>query len=621
MTFIMGLLIVGLALWGVGDYFTQSSNDTVATVNGEIISYTDYNSQLANYRQNLMSQFGEGFDPSYFDSPQIRRGVLDSMINSELVRQVAHDNGFTVTADEIRQTIEEAPAFKDENGQFDKTLYAAFLSQTNQSAQLLQMKIAEEQAGQALNGMFDESSFVTPYESQKMVQLNKQTRDVEYITITPAKFSEGIEVTDEEIEAYYQDNSDRYMTEEMVSVNYIELEASALAESLEVTEEDALTYYEDNKQRFERPEQRKAAHILVNAGDDAEQTLQEIQDKLQAGEDFAELAKTYSQDPGSGSAGGDLGWVSPGDMVEEFDAALFAMDVNTVTEPVETQFGFHLIQLNEIKAGEVPLYEEVKADIIQELQAVDSEGLFLEKASELSELVLDAQSGLEGAAEASGYEMKTTELFARSGGAGIASNQPFTQAAFSPTVKDELLNSDVVNITDTHVAFLHLNELKAAELKPLEEVKETIVAAIKNEKAVAAAKALADTIAAEASAADVVLADVAQAHELEALTAEKVGRTGSSLPFNLVKNIFDLGRPAAGEVTTHVVDGNGNEVVVLRLLAVNEGDVSEDTDLATETAQLSRNVRNNEQLLLIQALRESASITINEDLLNQVNNL
>ena len=248
MTFVMILLIAAFALWGVGDYITQSGNDTLATVNGETISYTEYVNQFANYRQNMIAQFGEGFDPSYFDSPILRRNYLESMINSELVRQVAIDNGFTVTAEEIRRTLEEAPAFKDENGQFDKTLYAAFLSQTNQSAQMLQMKIAQEQAGSALNGIFDQSSFVTPYETKQMALLNKQTRDIEYLTISADKFTADVEVTDEEIEAYYNDNSAQYMTEEMVSVNYIELKAEDVAAGIEIGEAEALEYYENNKE-------------------------------------------------------------------------------------------------------------------------------------------------------------------------------------------------------------------------------------------------------------------------------------------------------------------------------------------------------------------------------------
>ncbi len=621
MTIVMILLIAAFALWGVGDYITQSGNDSLATVNGEKISYTEYVNQFANYRQNMMSQFGEGFDPSYFDSPILRRNYLESMINSELVRQVAVDNGFTVTAEEIRQTLEVAPAFKDENGQFDKTLYAAFLSQTNQSAQMLQMKIAEEQAGQALNGIFDQSSFVTPYETKQMAQLNKQTRDIEYVTISPDKFLADVEVSDDEINAYYNDNSAQYMTDEMVSVSYIELKAEEVAAGIEIDEADALAYYEDNKSGYGLPEQRLTSHILISDGDDADQLLEEVQDKLAAGEDFAELAKTYSQDPGSAPAGGDLGWVSPDDMVAEFNDALFAMDVNSISEPVKTQFGYHIIQLNEIKEPSISVYEAVKADIIQALQAKEAETLFLDQASALAEAALDAQSGLDQVAENNGYELKTTAFFSRIGGEGVAANSDFIQAAFSDNVKENLLNSEIIYIDDTHVAFLHLAEVKPSQLKPLSDVKDSIVSTLSNQKANESAKAMADTVLESVTTTDEDFAAVAAANGLELQTATAVSRTGSALPFNLVKNVFELARPAENAASVYAVEGNGSDVVVVKLLAVNEADLDAIEDLSAESAQLSRNIKSNEQQLLIQALRQSADITINEDLLNQANSL
>ena len=574
MTIVMILLIAAFALWGVGDYFTQSSNDTVATVNGEIISYTEFNRQFNNQRQQMLSQYGEGIDPSLFDSPMMRRNYLESMINAELVRQVAVDNGYTVTADEIRRTIQEAPAFRDENGQFDKALYAAYLSQTNQSAQLLQMRLADEQAGQALNGIFSTSAFITPFEEEKMAYLNKQTRDIEYITISPSNFLDQVSVTDDEIQTYFDDNSAQYMTEELVSVNFIELKADELAQEIEVAEADALNYFEQNKQSYLEPEQRLTSHILINNDDSKDDILTEIQAKLDAGEAFAELAKTYSQDPGSGSAGGDLGWVSPDDMVAEFNDALFAMEADTISEPVETQFGIHLIQLREIKAESIPVYEAVKAEIITALQAQDAETLFLDKVSELSEAALDAQSGLEDVAEALGYELQTSELFSRVGGEGVTSNIEFTKAAFSSTVKDELMNSDLINLSDTHVAFIHMNEVKPAEVKPLEEVKASIEATLKDQKATESANTLASTLVDLFKNGEQSLAELATSYELEAQTAEAVARVGSSLPFNLVKDLFELGRPSEAEKNASCAwMVMAHDSVVVNLLAVNEVDL------------------------------------------------
>ncbi|WP_223789449.1 SurA N-terminal domain-containing protein [Marinicella meishanensis] len=618
MTIVMILLIAAFALWGVGDYFTQSSNDQLATVNGETITYTEFNRQFATQRQNMIAQYGQGMDPSVFDSPMMRRQYLEQMIDRELIKQIAQGNGYTVTAADLKRTIEEAPAFKDENGQFDKTLYAAFLSQTNQSAQLLQMKLADDQASAALNELFTTTAFITPFESRKMAHLNKQTRDFEYVTVSPADFMAQVTVSEEELQAHYDENSAQYMTEEQVAVNYIEIKAEDLAGEIVVTDAEALSYFEDNKAQYTTPEQRLTSHILVNKDGSEEEVLQELQDKLAAGEDFAELAKTYSQDPGSAEQGGDLGWVLPGDMVEAFNDALFAMEAGTVSEPVETQFGWHLIQLNEVRAEAEPVFEAVQADIVQALQASQSETVFLEKVTEVSEAALDAFSGLDQVAINTGFELKTSELFSRNGGAdAVTANVEFVKAAFSPNVKEQLNNSDAIYLSDTHVAFIHINEIKDPEVRPLAEVKGSIEAQLKSDKAESAADEMANTLVELFEAGEQTLAEVAADYEKTAQNAEAVARVGSSLPFNLVKNVFELGRPAAGERQAHVLSGNGNDKVVVNLIAVNDVELDAVEDLAAESVQLNRNIRNNEQQLLLQALREAGSVTINEDLLNQ----
>ncbi len=618
MTVIIGLLILTIALWGVGDYFTQSNNDAVATVNGEKITMNEYNQQFATYRQNLMSQFGEGFDPSYFDSPVMKRNFLESMINNELYKQAALDNGYVVSADEIKSIITDATSFKNENGQFDPALYAAFLTQTNQTAAILEGKIADGLLGTAINDVVDVSVFMTPAEKQAVAELNLQTRDFDYVIISPNQFLADVTLTDEAIQAHYDENQNNFMTQEQVAVDYIELNAETVAAGIEVTDADALSYFEkeENQKAYLKPEQRLASHILLNDGDGAEDQINDLKAQLDAGADFAELAKAHSQDPGSAASGGDLGWVSPGDMVEDFETALFALEAGNVSEPVKTEFGYHLIQLNEIKAPELPVFEAVKDDIIQALQAQQAETLFLDKATELSALVLDAQDNLDQVAESAGLEKKTTALFTRNSGEGLAANADFREAAFSSTVKEELLNSDVINISDTHIVFMHINEVKAAEVKPLDEVKATIENTLKNEQAKALADEEAEKMLAMLNNEEDNLHDLAASLGFEAVEAQAVKRTGSEHPFNLVRNVFKLNKPEAGKVFNSVESGNGNDSVVVQLKAVHAADLT-GADMVAETAQLSRNIKANEQQLIISALRESAQVVVNEDLLNQ----
>ncbi len=619
MTIVMGILILAFALWGVGDYFSQSSSDSLATVNGETITYSDYSNQFATYRQNMLSQYGDQLQPDFFDSPMMRRNFLESMINSELHRQAALNNGYTVTSNQIKSILSDVEIFQNADGQFDRELYAGYLAQTNQSAQSLQARIINEEAGQAVNKLFDDTAFMTPKEAKTIAVLRNQTRDFDYFLIQASQFSDEVTVSDEEISDYYNNNSDQFMTEEMVKVDYIELDAEQVASQIDVSDQDALSYYEDNKQRFEKPAQRQASHILINDDDQAQETLKDIQQRLDQGDSFADLAKEYSQDPGSAEQGGDLGLVSPGDMVEEFDDALFSMEEGQISEPVKTQFGYHLIKLDEIKDARIPPYEEVKSDIIQELQANQAQTLFLDKANELSGLVLDAQSGLTGPAEATDLSVETTEFFPRSGGEGLAANPEFVKMAYSPMVKEDLLNSDVINLSDTHIAFIHMNQVKPSELKPLEEVTETIKTRLVNEKSAEMAQQLADEIKTKAQQDDVALNALTDEFDIELVAARDVKRSGSNHPVNVVNAVFRLMAPDKTDDTIHVVKGNNQDVAVVQLLGVHLPDESSIAQLDQEAAQLERNIKSNETQLLLQALRQSADITINEDLLNQQN--
>lgn len=619
MTIVMGILIIAFALWGVGDYFNQSGNDSLAQVNGETITYSDYSNQFATYRQNMLSQYGDQLTPDFFDTPMMRRNFLESMINSELRRQIAYNNGYTVTAGKIRTVLSEIEIFQDANGQFDSTLYAGYLAQTNQTAQTLQARIINDEAGQAINRLFDETAFITPDEAQQIAVLKNQTRDFNYILVSGDTFKEAAEVSEDEIQSFYDANSDQFMTEEMVKVDYIELDAEQVAADIAIADEDALTYYEENKERFEKPAQRKAAHILINDDAQAKQTLATIQERLDVGDSFADLAKQFSQDPGSAEQGGDLGLVSPGDMVEAFDDALFSMEAGTISEPVKSEFGYHFIKLDVINEAQIPDFESVKADIIQELQAKQAQTLFLDRANELSGMVLDAQSGLQEAAQATDLTVKTTDFFTRSGGADIAANQEFVKAAFSTFVKDDLLNSDVVNLSETHIAFIHMNEIKPATLKPLSEVTEVIKNQLSTEKSAEQAKQLAMTILEKAKEKQTDLSELADENNLTVVEANEVKRTGSNHPFTVVKEVFSLLAPANDNTHFYLVNGNNNDQAVVQLLAVNNPDPSSIDNLQQESAQLERNIKDNELQLLLQALRQSADITINEELLNTQN--
>lgn len=617
MMLLMGFLIVAFALWGVQGYFSQSANSELASVNGEEISLGEYNDRLNQQRQSMLNRFGDSIDSSYFESTMFKRNLLESMINSKLLRQMAANTGFVVTDAEIKSVIQEAPSFKNEQGEFDKNLYAAFLTQTNQSAAYLQQQIKQGLFDTAVNDTIETTAFITVKERQKLASLNNQTRNFDYVLIKPNNFIEQVKLEPSETEQHYKENQGSYMTPEKVSIDYIRINADNIAKEIEIGDQEALQYFEDNKQAYQGSEQRQASHILINDAPDALEKITELKNQLNNGAIFAELAKENSQDPGSKDSGGDLGWVKSGDMVTEFNDELFEMDKGSISEPIKTEFGYHLIYLKDIKPPQEPIFEAVKQDIVQALQAQQAEVLFLDKVSELSSLVLDAEDNLDAVADQSGIELQTTELFDRNSGQGIAENPAVREVAFSTIVKDELQNSDAINLSDTDIVFIHLHQVKEAELKPLAEVKQSIEDTLKNNKAAELAQQQADTMAEQINQQGKTLAELAEAKQLPIVNAKQIKRTGSSHPYNLVKNVFSMDKPGREKTITAVQNSDGNELAVVTLTAVQDGIVDDQTDLTAESDQLLRNLKANEQQLLIKALRAASTIRVNQELLEK----
>lgn len=623
MIILIGLLILSFAFWDVQSYFNQSVNGAVATVNGEEITVSEWQQRMSTYRQRMLNQFGD-LEPDYFDSPGVRRDLLNQLINEKLMRQMAADNGFIATPQALRDTIQSQPIFLDENGQFNKENYAFFLNQRGETAASFERSIQDNLTASAINQLVSDTHFITPTESQSHRTLTKQLRSFDYFLIKPADFQTSIEPTAEEIQAYYDENGDRYMTEEQVSVEYVELKASDIADTLEISEEDAMAEFEEKKDSYKKEEQRKASHILINVAANASdedkaaalEKIQGLKAEIDGGADFAEVAKQSSEDPGSGASGGDLGWIEKGDMVKPFEEALFAMETNTISEPVLSQFGYHLIQLNEIKEGGFPEFSEVRDEVVSAMQALAADTEYLQRYSDLEIAVLDSESGLEEVASSQGLELKTTELFSRSGGLEIAANPEFISAAFSVEVKDEAASSSAVSITDTHVVFMRLVDHLLPERKPLEEVQASIVQAIKTEQSQEQARELANQVIEQINAGETTLEAAAEVNNTEVVKATEVGRSGSSQPFNLVRNVFKLPRPAEDQHKAVQVESNGTDLAVVKLLDVIVKEEEENTD-QTQTAQLERNVRANELVQIIAAMREASSVVVNEELLAQ----
>ena len=617
---VMGLIIISFVFWGVGNSLISANNDSAAVVNGEKITITDFNQANQSQKNRLKSQFGDNVGSEYFDSENFKRGVINQIVNSELLKQQAEKFDYDVSPSTIKNYIEASPGLQIE-GVFSKEAYANYLAQVNKSAELLQRDIKEDIKGTALPAMINQSAFSLKTEVENQYMLSKQKRNFSYVEIASKDFEDKVTVSDEEINNHYNEFGSEYMTLEQVSVNYIELSISDLTEDVDVNDEEIQTYYDARKETLMTAEKRKASHILLPVNNDADSVKLEIEKiaaRIANGEDFSDVAIEVSQDPGSAKDGGDLGWVAKGDMVEAFDERLFTMASGEISEPVLSSFGYHIIKLSEVKSPEIPTLESLKDDLVLELKQDKAEELFLSKADELSTLIVDADNVLEIASEDSGLTLKSTELFSRGMGTEIAANANFSTAAFSDAIKLDEEISDMIDLGDNHIAYIHINEYIQPAIKELDAVKESIVTKLKSEKALDMAKLKTSEYVEAINSGEKSLSDVVAELTKTVVEANEVERVGSSHPFNLVKNVFSLKLIDNAPLITSV-DSSSDSMAIVEIksiIAVDAKGLTEE-ERKTINTQIQRTVSNNELSNLTANLRNDASININEKIFEE----
>ncbi|HSG65318.1 MAG TPA: SurA N-terminal domain-containing protein, partial [Gammaproteobacteria bacterium] len=420
---ILALIAVTFIFWGID--FNMAVPTFAARVNGEEIPLADFDRALQIQQAELADLYRVEFTEDV--QRELRRTVIERLVRNEALLQRVDAAGYGVTDAQVMAAIRNRTEFQVD-GEFSMDLYRArLLSQgipptAFEAMQREQLELIELQTGIA------NSAFYTPAEYRRYIELSRQQREIGYASFPAAAFAERVEVTDEQVAEYYDTNRSQYMTEESVDLEYIELLASDLASSVEVTEEALREYYEQEQSRFTTEEQRRARHILFT-GDDAEQRAQSALERSNAGEDFAALAMELSDDPGTQSQGGDLGWIGRGLLVGPFEDALFEMEVGAVVGPVETNFGHHLIKLEELRAGEVQPFEQVRDELVEEFRQSQSDQAFYARATELAERAFDAYDELATVATQLELPLESFMGFTRSGSVSPFENgAPVVQA-------------------------------------------------------------------------------------------------------------------------------------------------------------------------------------------------
>lgn len=565
---ILGLIILSFALAGVGSYLNGPARTAPATVNGNEISSAALENAYRNERARMESQMGESFsqlaaNPAYMK--QFRRGVLDRLIDQALFDSKARELGLRVSDEQIKQAILAMPEFA-EDGKFNNDRYLQLIRRAGMTPEMFRDSLRQDMVRQQLMGALLGSEFALKGEAEQLDRLYNQTRDLRLVRLAAAAYLGDVQASGEEVEQYYKTNSARFMNDEKVKVDYLLLDAATLGKDIQVTEQDAQDYYDQHQDLFQRAERRRVAHILIPFGKDenaAEQKADALLTQAQGGDDFAALAKANSSDTFSAKKGGELDWFEKGVMDPSFEKAAFALnkagDLSTV---VKSPFGFHVIKLLGVEAAQTKPFADVKADTISRLQADKAKELFFAEQQKMADSSFENPDSLDFTADTMGMKVQSSDYFTQATAPAPLNDPKVLSVAFSEQLRDDNTNSDVIELADGKALVMHITGHQPRAAKPLAEIKEQVIAAIKHDKASEVARGKAQVLLDKLKAGENIQADLT-ALGLKVETHSGVVRFTQDMDQNLLAQAFRMPHPQDGKPSVELVtEANGDRVVV-----------------------------------------------------------
>lgn len=576
---IIGVIVALMALTGFDAIFQATTHkNEAAKVNGEEISQNELSQAVDMQRRQLMQQLGKDFDASLLDEKMLRESALKGLIDRKLLLQGAEQSKFAFSEAALDQVILQTPEFQVD-GKFSSDRFDQVIRQLGYSRMQFRQMLAQEMLIGQLRAGVAGSGFVTDAQVLAFARLEKQTRD--FATLNIKADPSAVKLTDDEVKAYYDEHAKEFMTPDQVVIDYLELKKASFFDQVAVKDEDLQAAYQ--KEIANLSEQRRAAHILIEVNDktteaQAKAKIEEVQARLAKGEKFEALAKEFSQDPGSANNGGDLGYAGPGVYDPAFEKALYSLNKDQVSEPVRTDFGFHLIKLLGVEAPEVPTLASLKDKLTRELKTQQVEQRFVEATKQLEDSSFEA-SDLAQPAQDLKLTVHTSKPFGREGGEGVAANRAVVTAAFSTEVLEEGANSTAIELDPETVIVLRAKEhLKPAQL-PLESVATAIRAQLTKEHASAAAKTKAEQLIASLRDGKTPLDKVVDGQSWK--VTEAANRAQEGVDPAVLQALFRMPKPAAKDKPTFtsvtLADGS---LTIVRLNGVNEAAAPTDEEKA-----------------------------------------
>jgi peptidyl-prolyl cis-trans isomerase D len=617
------LISVPFALWGIQEYLGNDADAPVVTVNGLELGLPQFQRAYAQQKAHLEALLGSNLDRKLFDEGQFKQAALEQLIEGELLVQAARRNGLRISDAQLAQSIQRQRAFQ-ERGAFSDSLYTNWLRAQGYSSAGFEQDLRRSLATHQISAGVTQSVIVTGRDVQKMLRLVGQQRRFADLRISADDSRQKLDVSQSNIESYYQKHLAQYRTPERVKIAYLELSREAIEETITASDEELLRLYQAEHQRDVVPERRRASHILVSIPEDADAAAvaaaqsraEELRSRLEKGEKFEALAKEVSDDPGSSGSGGDLGFFGRGVMDKSFEDAVYSMKVGEISQPVRSAYGFHLIRLSEIQPAQERSFEEMRTDLLRRYKQQRAEPLFFEQTEQLANLAFEYPENLEVAAETLGLSIKVTEPFDRQGRKGdtIIGRQEVLDAAFSPEVLEDGANSELIDIDGDRVVVLRVKEHFPAAQRSLSEVRNEIIETIQGKRARERVVAIGRNLIARLRAGEEP-ADLAESLHFEWSAPRTIKRDETSVAAEIRDALFRMPHPAANEREYDGILSSSGDFVILSLELVVDGDP------AAAKAQYAQSLKDTlyrdygqENIdSLVQSLQQQAEVEVHRD--------
>ena len=600
-------------LFGIGSYLDNSEQVVAATVNGEDIDISVVTNAALQQKQRLTSIYGTL--PPQLDDKTIKTQVLDELVSRELLQQSVTEYGYRASNDEVGEMIRGMPNFQ-KDGQFDDTTYQQLLTANRLAPATFEQQTRDDLTLQHLTNAIINTGFVSKQQASLYQSLTEQERTGQTYTLKAADYTSKVVTDADKVKAFYDANTDRFMSDERVKLNYLLLDQAAMLKDVEVTDEKLAAYFETHAGDYRTDEQRKVAHILVSVAkygaEAAEARATDLHAKIVSGEKtFEELATTESDDTLAADSAGDMGFMALQDMAAAFATAASKLSVGDVSEPVLTDAGYEIIKVSEITPEVLAKYADVKDEVETAYRTAEATKLFYEQTETLQTLAFENDGSLDPAAASLNDDIQTTGWITRTGGEGvIAQSAKVRTEAFGDEVLKNGINSSLIEISPSVAVVVRLNTHSEASVKPFEEVQEEAAAAYLEDEAKKLTLAAGNALLADLSKTSdwTALQTVAELKSEDVKPFEKLKRNDRTLAPQITQEIFKASVEDGKTSFTNTVLPNG-DYVVIGLSTVTDGEAAVSAGGLTS---FNSDVSRREQAALLKAMREKAEVVINE---------